>query len=64
MESFKEVSEAGMKDGSSDGLLLRDEEGEPRDLRPGSGDSSNISLWEWGGDSESEMTTEMVRVRE
>lgn len=66
IESFKDESEAGMKQslrGNPDGLLLLDEEREPRDVRPGRGDSSDMALWEWGGDSESEMTTEMVRVR-
>ena len=47
IESFKENNEAGMKDslrGTPDGLLLLDEEGDPREIPPWRGDSSDISL--------------------
>jgi hypothetical protein len=66
MESFNDEREAGMKRnvrGSPDGLVLLDEEGEPRDLRLGEEDSSDMALLGCGGEPESEMTTEMVRTR-
>lgn len=66
MESFKDDNDAGMKGtvrGNPAGLLLLDEEGEPRDLSPDGEDSSGMVVRECGGESGSEMTTEMVRER-
>ena len=49
--------------GNTDGLPLLEEEHELPDLRPEWRGSSDIRLHEWGGESESEMTIELVRVR-
>lgn len=66
MESFRDDSEAGMKRNARDnpeGLVLLDEDGEPRDLGLVKGDSSDIPLLGCGGEPESEITTELERVR-